>query len=103
MLIRIAGVTALARLLRLPRLAGGIATVALGLALGRLGRVADHLLDRLTPLAGLPLDLLDCLACGALLGFLGPLGLALGFAPLAGGRDRRALFPPLDHLRVVRA
>src|SRR6476469_8080683 len=69
MLIRIAGVTASGSLL--PRLAGGIAPVALRLALGRLG-------------------------------VLGLLRLALGLAHLAGGRNRRALFPPLDHLRVVR-
>src|SRR5205085_8319890 len=100
MLIRIAGVTASGSLL--PRLAGGIAPVALRLALGRLGGVADHLLDRLAALAGLTLDLLDRFARGALLGFLGLLRLALGLAPLAGGRNRRALFPPLDHLRVVR-
>src|SRR5438045_1529921 len=101
MLIRIAGVTASGSLL--PRLAGGIAPVALRLALGRFGGVADHLLDRLAPLAGLALDLLDRLARGTLLGFLGLLGLALGLARLAGGRDRRTLLPPLHHLRVVRA
>ena len=77
--------------LGLPRLARGVAPVALGLALGRLGGVADHLLDRLAPLARLALDLLDGLARGALLGFLGLLGLALALRSLAGLGNGRAL------------
>src|ERR1700674_2507343 len=103
MLTRNAGVTPLSHLLRLPLLARRIAPVALGLALGRLGRVADHLLDRLAPLAGLALDLLDGLPRSPLLGFLGLLGLALRLARLASRGDRHALLLALEHGRVVRA
>src|SRR5581483_8407809 len=85
----------------LARLAGGVAAVALGLALGRLGRVADHLLDGFAPFARLALGSFDRLAGGALFGFLGLLRLALGVPDLAGRGDGRPLLALLDHLGIV--
>ena len=81
--------------LLLPGLAGGVAAVALGLALGGLGGVADHLLDGLALLARLPLDLLLGLALGPLGGFLGPDDRPLLLAHLARGSDGLPLLAAL--------
>src|SRR5262245_40831970 len=106
MLMRIAGVTTRLPLgllpLGLPRLARRVAPVALGLALRRLGGVADHLLDRLALLARLPFGLLLGLArsaFGVRLGFaFGPLRLAHG----ARSGDGLPLLPSPDHVGIVR-
>src|SRR6516165_4029249 len=87
--------------LRLPRLARRIAPVAFGLAFGRLRRVADHLFDRLAPLAHFPLGLFLRLTrrpFGRLLGLLLP---TRGLARVAGRGNRHALLAALDHGGVI--
>src|SRR5262245_34237489 len=106
MLMRIAGVTTRLPLgllpLGLPRLARRVAPVALGLALRRLGGIADHLLDRFALLARLAFRFLLGLAHGA---FRSLLGLAIGTLRLAhctGSGNRLPLLPAPDHLRIIR-
>ena len=80
----------------------GVAGVTGRLALGGLGRIADHLLDGLAPLARLALDLV----LGFLLRTRDGLGLlddpALGIAGFAGRGDRRSFLPALDDSGVIR-
>src|SRR5262245_11912377 len=102
MLMRIAGViTPLP--LDLPRLARRVAPVALGLALRRLGGVADHLLNRLALLAGLAFRLLLGLARGALRDLFGFTFGPLRLAHRACGGDGLPLLPSPDHVGIIRA
>jgi hypothetical protein len=85
----------------LPGLAGGVAGVALFLALGRLGRFADHLLDGLALLARLALDLLDGFLLGAGAGLDLLARLALGLAGFPGLGDLQSFLLAPEDLGIV--
>src|SRR5262249_51817054 len=76
-------------------------SVTLGLALGGLGVLADHPLDRLAPFARFPLDLLLGIALGLLRRFLGLALRSLGVAHLASLGDRFTLLAPLHDVGIV--
>src|SRR5687767_4097835 len=85
----------------LPGLAGRVAGVAGGLALGRLGGIADQLLDGLLALARLALGPIDGLLLGTDAGLLLLLRLADRRPLLAGLSDLETLLAALEHIRIV--